>query len=76
VIPCNRYEAKGLLNASIEDADPVIFLEPKRQLYNGQFDGHHERPIVPWSQHPLAEVPELKRRQWARLAVSRRTHRS
>ena len=26
----------------------MIFLEPKR-LYNGPFDGHHERPIVPWS---------------------------
>ena len=57
VVPSNPYDAKGLLIASIEDDDPVIFLEPKR-LYNGPFDGHHERPIVPWSQHPLGEVPE------------------
>jgi len=35
----------------------VIFLEPKR-LYNGPFDGHHDRPVVPWSAHPASEVPE------------------
>jgi 2-oxoisovalerate dehydrogenase E1 component beta subunit len=57
VMPSNPYDAKGLLIASIENDDPVIFLEPKR-LYNGPFDGHHERPVVPWSLHPLAEVPE------------------
>ncbi len=57
VIPSNPHDAKGLLIAAIEDDDPVIFLEPKR-LYNGPFDGHHERPIVPWSAHPLGEVPE------------------
>ena len=57
VMPSNPYDAKGLLIASIENDDPVIFLEPKR-LYNGPFDGHHERPVVPWSQHALGEVPE------------------
>jgi 2-oxoisovalerate dehydrogenase E1 component beta subunit len=57
VMPSNPYDAKGLLIASIECDDPVIFLEPKR-LYNGPFDGHHERPVVPWTGHPLAEVPE------------------
>jgi 2-oxoisovalerate dehydrogenase E1 component beta subunit len=57
VMPSNPYDAKGLLIASIENDDPVIFLEPKR-LYNGPFDGHHERPSVPWSKHPLGEVPE------------------
>jgi 2-oxoisovalerate dehydrogenase E1 component beta subunit len=56
VVVSNPYDAKGLLIAAIEDEDPVIFLEPKR-LYNGPFDGHHDRPIVPWSQHPLGEVP-------------------
>jgi len=30
-------------------------LEPKR-LYNGPFDGHHDRPIVPWKKHALGEV--------------------
>ena len=57
VMPSNPYDAKGLLIASIENDDPVIFLEPKR-LYNGPFDGHHENPVVPWSQHALGEVPE------------------
>jgi 2-oxoisovalerate dehydrogenase E1 component beta subunit len=57
VIPSNPYDAKGLLIASIEDDDPVIFLEPKR-LYNGPFDGRHENPVQPWSAHDLGEVPE------------------
>ncbi len=57
VIPSNPYDAKGLLLASIEDDDPVIFLEPKR-IYNGPFDGWHDRPVSPWTGHPQAEVPE------------------
>jgi 2-oxoisovalerate dehydrogenase E1 component beta subunit len=57
VMPSNPRDAKGLLIASIECDDPVIFLEPKR-IYNGPFDGHHERPLVSWSGHPLAEVSE------------------
>lgn len=57
VMPSNPYDAKGLLIASIESNDPVIFLEPKR-VYNGPFDGHHDQPVVPWSQHPQGRVPE------------------
>jgi 2-oxoisovalerate dehydrogenase E1 component beta subunit len=57
VIPSNPHDAKGLLIAAIEDDDPVIFLEPKR-LYNGPFNGHHDRPIVPWSKHELGETPD------------------
>ena len=57
VIPSNPYDAKGLLIAAIEDNDPVIFFEPKR-IYNGPFDGHWERPVRPWAEHPLAQVPE------------------
>jgi 2-oxoisovalerate dehydrogenase E1 component beta subunit len=57
VIPSTPYDAKGLLISSIEDDDPVIFLEPKR-IYNGPFDGHHDRPVSPWSQHPASEVPD------------------
>ena len=57
VLPSNPYDAKGLLIAAIEDNDPVIFLEPKR-IYNGPFDGHHDRPIVPWTGHPLGDVPD------------------
>lgn len=57
VVPSNPYDAKGLLIASIEDPDPVIFLEPKR-LYNGPFDGHHDRPVTSWANHPAADVPD------------------
>jgi 2-oxoisovalerate dehydrogenase E1 component beta subunit len=57
VVPSNPVDAKGLLIAAIEDNDPVIVLEPKR-LYNGPFDGHHDRALVPWSKHPLGEVPD------------------
>jgi 2-oxoisovalerate dehydrogenase E1 component beta subunit len=56
VVPSNPHDAKGLLISAIADPDPVIFLEPKR-LYNGPFDGHHERPVTPWSKHELGEVP-------------------
>jgi 2-oxoisovalerate dehydrogenase E1 component subunit beta len=57
VVPSNPYDAKGLMISAIEDNDPVIFLEPKR-LYNGPFDGHHERPVTPWARHPQGEVPD------------------
>src|SRR3954468_747572 len=57
IIPSTPYDAKGLLIAAIEDPDPVIFFEPKR-IYNGPFDGHHDRPVKPWSKHPASEVPE------------------
>ncbi|WP_237478779.1 alpha-ketoacid dehydrogenase subunit beta [Lichenibacterium dinghuense] len=57
VVPSNPYDAKGLLISAIEDPDPVIVLEPKR-IYNGPFDGHHDRPVTPWSRHPLGEVPD------------------
>ena len=56
VIPSNPYDAKGLLIAAIEEDDPVIFLEPKR-IYNGPFDGYHDRPVQAWSKHPASEVP-------------------
>ena len=56
VMPSNPYDAKGLLIASIENDDPVIFLEPKR-LYNGPFDGHHDRPVTPWTGRPGSVVP-------------------
>lgn len=57
VVPSNPADAKGLLIAAIEDPDPVIFLEPKR-LYNGPFDGHHDRPVTAWAKHELSEVAE------------------
>lgn len=57
VIPSNPRDAKGLLISAIEDPDPVIFLEPKR-LYNGPFDGYHDRPVSSWKKHPLGDVPD------------------
>jgi 2-oxoisovalerate dehydrogenase E1 component beta subunit len=57
VMPSNPYDAKGLLIASIEDDDPVIFFEPKR-LYNGPFDGTPDKAAVAWKGHPRAEVPD------------------
>src|SRR6202051_547402 len=57
VVPSNPYDAKGLLISASEDDDPVVFFEPKR-LYNGPFDGHPDRPAVPWTQHKASEVPE------------------
>jgi 2-oxoisovalerate dehydrogenase E1 component beta subunit len=57
IIPSNPYDAKGLLISAIEDDDPVIFLEPKR-IYNGPFDGYHDRPLSPWSKHPASAVPD------------------
>jgi 2-oxoisovalerate dehydrogenase E1 component beta subunit len=57
VVPSNPHDAKGLLISAIEDDDPVMFFEPKR-IYNGPFDGWHDRPVRPWSGHELADVPE------------------
>jgi 2-oxoisovalerate dehydrogenase E1 component beta subunit len=57
VIPSTPYDAKGLLIAAIEDPDPVIFFEPKR-IYNGPFDGHHDRPVRPMVHVALAAVEE------------------
>src|SRR5215475_8263710 len=56
VVPSTPYDAKGLLISAIEDDDPVIFLEPKR-IYNGPFDGHHDKPVQPWSKHKASDVP-------------------
>lgn len=56
VMPSNPYDAKGLLISAIEEDDPVVFFEPKR-IYNGPFDGHHDKPLTPWANHPAGEVP-------------------
>lgn len=48
VIPSNAYDAKGLLLASIEDPDPIVFFEPKRvyRAAKGEVpEGHYTVPI-------------------------------
>ena len=57
IIPSNPYDAKGLLIASIEDDDPVIFMEPKR-IYNGPFNGRQGEQLRNWAGEPSAQVPE------------------
>lgn len=57
IMPSTPADAKGLLLAAIEDPDPVIMFEPKR-LYNGPFDGHHDKPVTSWKKHDLGDVPE------------------
>ncbi len=57
VMPSNPYDAKGLLIASIEDDDPVVFFEPKR-VYNGPFFGDPKQPASTWANHPKGEVDE------------------
>ncbi len=57
VVPSTPYDAKGLLISSVEDDDPVIFLEPKR-LYTGPFEGHSTDGVKTWAGHPAGEVPD------------------
>lgn len=57
VVPSNPYDAKGLLIASMDSGDPVIFFEPKR-IYNGPYDGVPDRPLMSWAKHAKGEVPE------------------
>ncbi len=56
VMPSNPYDAKGLLIASIETDDPVLFFEPKR-LYRGPFDGDFQH-VPSWQGQPGANVPD------------------
>ena len=57
VMPSTPADAKGLLISAIEDPDPVIFLEPKR-LYNGPFDGRHDKAVTSWRKIPKGEVAD------------------
>jgi 2-oxoisovalerate dehydrogenase E1 component beta subunit len=57
VVPSNPYDAKGLLIASLDSGDPVIFFEPKR-IYNGPYDGVPDKPLMSWAKHAKGEVPE------------------
>jgi 2-oxoisovalerate dehydrogenase E1 component beta subunit len=43
VVPSNAYDAKGLLIASIEDPDPVLFLEPMRSYRSSRAEVPEEK---------------------------------
>lgn len=47
VVPSNPYDAKGLLIASIEDPDPVLFLEPMRSYRAARADVPEGKYTVP-----------------------------
>jgi len=51
-MPSNPYDAKGLLIASIEDDDPVVFFEPKRSTTARSTATPPSRRA--WSTHPRA----------------------
>ena len=55
VVPCNPYQAKGLLLAAIRDPDPVIFFEPKR-LYRAAVGEVPEEDY----QLPIGEAEVIK----------------
>ncbi|WP_096435554.1 alpha-ketoacid dehydrogenase subunit beta [Alteribacter populi] len=46
VVPSNPYDAKGLLIASIEDPDPVLFMEPMRSYRSIKSDVPEEKYTV------------------------------
>ncbi|TCP29238.1 pyruvate dehydrogenase E1 component beta subunit [Scopulibacillus darangshiensis] len=47
VVPSNPYDAKGLLIASIEDPDPVLFLEPMKIYRAGRKEVPEGKYTVP-----------------------------
>lgn len=49
VVPCNAYDAKGLLIQAIRDNDPVIFCEHKN-LYNHESDVPEEPYAIPFAE--------------------------
>lgn len=52
VMPSTPYDTKGLLLASVESPDPVLFLEPKR-IYHKKFD---EEVPDGWYTEPLSKA--------------------
>ncbi len=58
VCPSSPYDAKGLLLASIRDADPVLFFEPKRIYRAAKGDVPDEEYLVPIGQAAVAREGE------------------
>ncbi|MCB9202640.1 MAG: pyruvate dehydrogenase complex E1 component subunit beta [Flavobacteriales bacterium] len=46
VVPCNPYDAKGLLKSAIRDNDPVIFMESE-QMYGDKMEIPEEEYTLP-----------------------------
>jgi pyruvate dehydrogenase E1 component beta subunit len=46
VVPCNPYDAKGLLKSAIRDNDPVIFMESE-QMYGDKGEVPEEEYLLP-----------------------------
>jgi len=46
IVPCNPYDAKGLLKAAIRDDDPVIFMESE-QMYGDKMEIPEGEYIIP-----------------------------
>lgn len=55
VVPSNPYDAKGLLIASIEDPDPVLFLEPMKIYRAGRKDVPSGKYTVPLGKGAVAK---------------------
>ena len=55
VIPSTPYDAKGLLISSIQDEDPVIFMEPKRIYRSFKEDLPEESYTVPLGQAKIRQ---------------------
>lgn len=55
VVPCNPYDAKGLLKSAIRDNDPVIFMESE-QMYGDKGEVPEEEYLLPIG------VAEIKRK--------------
>ncbi|WP_242918198.1 pyruvate dehydrogenase complex E1 component subunit beta [Pontibacter liquoris] len=46
IVPCNPYDAKGLLKSAIRDNDPVIFMESE-QMYGDKGEVPEEEYLIP-----------------------------
>jgi pyruvate dehydrogenase E1 component beta subunit len=46
IVPCNPYDAKGLLKAAIRDNDPVIFMESE-QMYGDKGEVPEGEYVLP-----------------------------
>jgi 2-oxoisovalerate dehydrogenase E1 component len=53
VIPSNPYDAKGLLASSLNEMNPIIFMEPKRFYDTPRLDVPEDRYLIPLGKSKL-----------------------